>query len=134
MYEINCTLKKTPPRINLCHLWTTLRSLAINTTLVRESLAGAVFGQQLAVREIAAAVTDFAAATSGHEAPATLLLLLYGWVGVGKVGWLLLVNWPLTSRDNCITLKLSFPDCIMTFSLLSKVTLCFVRTQSLHRI
>ena len=122
------------PRINLCHLWTTLRSLAINTTLVRESLAGAVFGQQLAVREIAAAVTEFAAATSGHEAPATLLLLLYGWVGVGKVGWLLLLNWPLFSRDNCITLKLSFPDCIMTFSLLSKVTLCFVRTQSLHRI
>ena len=122
------------PRINLCHLWTTLRSLAINTTLVRESLAGAVFGQQLAVREIAAAVTEFAAATSGHEAPATLLLLLYGWVGVGKVGWLLLLKWPLTSRDNCITLKLSFPDCIMTFSLLSKVTLCFVRTQSLHRI
>ena len=122
------------PRINLCHLWTTLRSLAINTTLVRESLAGAVFGQQLAVREIAAAVTEFAAATSGHQAPATLLLLLYGWVGVGKVGWLLLLKWPLTSRDNCITLKLSFPDCIMTFSLLSKVTLCFVRTQSLHRI
>ena len=122
------------PRINLCHLWTTLRSLAINTTLVRESLAGAVFGQQLAVREITAAVTEFAAATSGHQAPATLLLLLYGWVGVGKVGWLLLLNWPLFSRDNCITLKLSFPDCIMTFSLLSKVTLCFVRTQSLHRI
>ena len=95
------------PRINLCHLWTTLRSLAINTTLVSESLAGAVFGQQLAVREIAAAVTEFAAATSGHEAPATLLLLLYGWVGVGKVGWLLLLNWPLFSRDNCITLKLS---------------------------
>ena len=132
MYEINFYLVKGP-LLYLCHLWTTLRSLAINTTLVRESLAGAVFGQQLAVREIAAAVTEFAAATSGHQAPATLLLLLYGWVGVGKVGWLLL-NWPLFSRDNCITLMLSFPDCIMTFSLLSKVTLCFVRTQSLHRI
>ena len=61
------------------------KSLTINATLVMEELTRNVIGQELGVREIMKGLTKFSFSTSGDEGPSALLLLLFGWVGVGKV-------------------------------------------------
>ena len=61
------------------------KSLTINSTLVMEKLSRHVIGQELGVKEIMKSLETFSSLTSGDAGPSTLLLLLFGWVGVGKV-------------------------------------------------
>lgn len=61
------------------------KSLTINNTLVMEKLSRHVIGQELGVKEIMNSLAKFSSLTSGDAGPSTLLLLLFGWVGVGKV-------------------------------------------------
>ena len=61
------------------------KSLTINTTLVMEKLTRNLISQELGVKEIMKSLAKFSSLTSEDTGPSTLLLLLFGWVGVGKV-------------------------------------------------
>jgi len=60
------------------------KSLTINTTLVMEKLTRNLISQELGVKEIMKSLAKFSSLTSEDTGPSTLLLLLFGWVGVGK--------------------------------------------------
>ena len=61
------------------------KSQTINTTLVMEKLTRNLISQELGVKEIMKSLAKFSSLTSEDTGPSTLLLLLFGWVGVGKV-------------------------------------------------
>ena len=61
------------------------KSQTINDTLVMEKLTRNLIGQDLGVKEIMKSLVKFSSLTSGDTGPSSLLLLLFGWVGVGKV-------------------------------------------------